>query len=236
MLANHMTLDERGQRILDIAARLILRYGYDKTTMQDIALEAAISKSTLYLYWKNKEELFQALTTRETLHMFDAWLKRIQADSQGGTLFGIYRHGFLTLLAHPLMMAFYTKESAVLGDYVRQRGPAVYIRPYLLNRELVQQLQAAGLIRQDLQASVINHLLMIISVGLFSTSELIPQEYTPSYEEVADALADMVERTLAPVQPGNSEQGKRAFQEYLEKLVSPGEESTFGAVKGNEGS
>jgi AcrR family transcriptional regulator len=227
MLASHMTLDERGQRILDIAARLILRYGYDKTTMQDIALEAAISKSTLYLYWKNKEELFQALITRETLRVFDEWLERIQADPEGGTLFGIYRHGFLTLLAHPLMMAFYTKESVVLGDYVRQRGPAVYTRPYLLNRALVQQLQAAGLIRQDLRAEVMNHILMIISVGLFSVSELIPQEYAPPYEEVADALASMVQRALAPAQPGDSERGKRAFRLYLERLAGLGEGRTL---------
>jgi AcrR family transcriptional regulator len=227
MLASHMTLDARGQRILDIAARLILRYGYDKTTMQDIALEAAVSKSTLYLYWKHKEELFQALITRETLRVFDAWLERIQADPEGGTLFGIYRHGFLTLLAHPLMMAFYTKESAVLGDYVRQRGPAVYTRPYLLNRALVQQLQAADLIRQDLRADVMNHLLMIISVGLFSISELIPQEYEPPFEEVADALAGMVQSALAPAQPGDSEQGKRVFRAYLEQLASPGGGSTL---------
>jgi AcrR family transcriptional regulator len=229
MLASHMTLDERGQRILDRAARLILHYGYDKTTMQDIASKAAVSKSTLYLYWKNKEALFQALMTRETLHMFDAWLERIQADPQGGTLFGIYRHGFLTLLAHPLMMAFYTKESVVLGDYVRQRGPAVYTRPYLLNRELVQQLQAVGLIRQDLRADVMNHILMIISVGLFSISELIPQEHAPPYEEVADALAGMVQRALAPAQPGDSEQGKRAFRVYLEQLADPGGERTLHA-------
>lgn len=227
MLANHMTLDGRGQRILNSAARLILRYGYDKTTMQDIALEAAVSKSTLYLYWKNKEALFQALITRETLRLFDAWLERIQADPQGGTLFGIYRHGFLTLLAHPLMMAFYTKESVVLGDYVRQRGPAVYTRPYLLNRTLVQQLQVAGLIRQDLRADVMNHLLMIISVGLFSISELIPQEYAPPYEEVADALAGMVQRALAPAQPGDSEQGKRVFRVYLEQLANPSEGSAL---------
>src|SRR6266849_1204112 len=222
MLASHMTLDERGQRLLNIAARLILRYGYDKTTMQNIALEAAVSTGTLYHYWRSKEKLFQALITRETLHVFDEWLERIQADPEGGTLFGIYRHGFLTLLAHPLMMAFYTKESVVLGDYVRQRGPAVYTRPYLLNRALVQQLQAAGLIRQDLRAEVMNHILMIISVGLFSVSELIPQEHAPPYEEVADALAGMVQRALAPAQPGDSEQGKRAFRVYLEQLAGPG--------------
>jgi AcrR family transcriptional regulator len=222
MLASHMTLDERGQRLLDIAARLILRFGYDKTTMQDIALEAAVSKATLYHYWRSKEKLFQALITRETLRVFDEWLERVQADPAGGTLFGIYRHGFLTLLAHPLMMAFYTKESFVLGDYVRQRGPAVYIRPYLLNRALVQQLQAVGLIRQDLRAEVMNHILMIISVGLFSVNELIPQEHAPPYEEVADALAGMVQRALAPAQPGDSERGKRAFRLYLERLAGLG--------------
>ncbi len=227
MLASHMTLDERGQRLLDIAARLILRYGYDKTTMQNIALEAAVSTGTLYHYWRSKEKLFQALITRETLHVFDEWLERIQADPEGGTLFGIYRHGFLTLLAHPLMMAFYTKESFVLGDYVRQRGPAVYTRPYLLNRALVQQLQAVGLIRQDLRADVMNHILMIISVGLFSVSELIPQEYAPPYEEVADALAGMVQRALAPAQPGDSERGKRAFRLYLGRLAGLGEGRTL---------
>jgi AcrR family transcriptional regulator len=227
MLASHITLDERGQRLLDIAARLILRYGYDKTTMQDIALEAAVSKATLYHYWRSKEKLFQALITRETLRVFDEWLERVQADPEGGTLFGIYRHGFLTLLAHPLMMAFYTKESFVLGDYVRQRGPAVYIRPYLLNRALVQQLQVAGLIRQDLRADVMNHILMIISVGLFSVNELIPQEHTPPYKEVAAALAGMVQRALAPAQPGDSERGKHAFRLYLERLAGLGEGRTL---------
>ena len=57
-------LDERAQRILAAATRLILHYGYDKTTMSDIAAAANVSKSTLYLYWQSKEELFRALLTR----------------------------------------------------------------------------------------------------------------------------------------------------------------------------
>src|SRR5215831_5822159 len=88
-------LDQRASRILDVAARLIVRYGYDKTTLDDIAAAANISKSTMYLYWKSKDELFQALITRETLQLFDEWLQRVQADPAGGTLFNIYRQGFL---------------------------------------------------------------------------------------------------------------------------------------------
>ncbi len=213
-----LNLDERANRILDVAARLIVRYGYDKTTMDDIAAAATISKSTMYLYWKSKDELFQALITRETLQLFDEWLERVQADPAGGTLFNIYRQGFLTLLAHPLMTAFYTRDSYVLGNYVRRRGPAVYVRPYLLNRAFVRQLQVAGLIRTDLRDDIINHVLMLISVGLFSIGELIPQEHSPPFEEVAGALAEMVQRALEPEQPGDPEQGIQALQAYLEQL------------------
>lgn len=213
-----LDLDERANRILDVATRLIVRYGYDKTTMDDIAAEANVSKSATYLYWKSKDELFRALITRETLQFFDEWLERVQADPAGGTLFNIYRQGFLTLLAHPLMRAFYTRDSYVLGNYVRRRGPMVYVRPYLLNRAFVRQLQAAGLIRTDMRDDVINHVLMLISIGLFSIGELIPQEHSPPFEEVADALAEMVQRAMESAHPGDPERGKQALQAYLEQL------------------
>src|SRR5581483_8794785 len=161
-------LDERGQRILATATRLILHYGYDKTTMSDIAAEANVSKSTLYLYWQSKEALLRALLTCETLNVVDDWLRRVQDDPQGGTLFGIYQHGFRALVAHPLMSALYTKESHVLGEYVRQRDRSRHVLPYQLNRLLVQRLQAAGVIRADVPDEVLNHILMLLSVGLFS--------------------------------------------------------------------
>ncbi|MDQ2717495.1 MAG: TetR/AcrR family transcriptional regulator [Chloroflexota bacterium] len=213
-------LDERAQRILQGATRLILHYGYDKTTMNDIAAEANVSKSTLYLYWQSKEELFRALLTRETLDVVDDWLRRVQDDPQGGTLFGIYQHGFRALLAHPLMSALYTKESHVLGDYVRRRDPAVHVLPYRLNCLLVQRLQAAGMIRADLRDEVLNHVLVLISVGLFSIGELLPQEEAPPLEEVVDVLAQMVQRSLAPAEPGDSAQGKLALQAFLDQLMS----------------
>lgn len=208
-------LDERGERLLDAASRLILRYGYDKTTMQEIAAEASVSKTSLYQYWKSKEELFKGLLTREHLQVLREWLAGVEADPEGGTLFGIYRHCFRALLAHPLMVAFYTRESPVLGHYMRQGGAALSLRPYLLNRTLVAQFQGAGLIRDDLSPRVVNHLLAIIAVGLFSAYELVPADEAPTFEETAEALAAMVQRALAPASPGDSEQGKRAFRSFL---------------------
>lgn len=47
--------------ILDAAEALLGRYGYRKTTMDDIAREARIGKGTTYLHFRSKEEVF--LTT-----------------------------------------------------------------------------------------------------------------------------------------------------------------------------
>ncbi len=47
--------------ILDAAESLLGRYGYRKTTMDDIAREARIGKGTTYLHFRSKEEVF--LTT-----------------------------------------------------------------------------------------------------------------------------------------------------------------------------
>jgi AcrR family transcriptional regulator len=49
---------DKRQMILDIAARIFSRYGYGKTSLDDIATEAKIAKGTIYYYFPSKEELF----------------------------------------------------------------------------------------------------------------------------------------------------------------------------------
>jgi hypothetical protein len=61
---------------------------------------------------------------------------------------------------------------------------------------------------------------VLISVGLFSIGELLPQEEVPPLEEIVDALAEMVQRSLAPTDPGDSAQGKLALQAFLDQLMS----------------
>ena len=50
--------DKTQNQILSAAAEVIIRLGYDKTTMSDIADAAGLSRRTIYLYFKGKEELF----------------------------------------------------------------------------------------------------------------------------------------------------------------------------------
>jgi AcrR family transcriptional regulator len=56
--------ERRRQEILVAAKKLFSRKGFNKATMDDIAAEAELSLATLYVYFKNKEELFASLSLR----------------------------------------------------------------------------------------------------------------------------------------------------------------------------
>jgi AcrR family transcriptional regulator len=51
--------------ILEAAERVFQKWGLNKTTMEDIAGEAGKGKSTLYYYYKSKEEIFDAVVTKQ---------------------------------------------------------------------------------------------------------------------------------------------------------------------------
>ncbi|PWD99161.1 TetR/AcrR family transcriptional regulator [Marinilabilia rubra] len=52
--------------ILKSARELFAKFGYRKTTMEDIAQALRKGKSSLYYYFKNKEEIFQAVIELES--------------------------------------------------------------------------------------------------------------------------------------------------------------------------
>jgi AcrR family transcriptional regulator len=56
--------EEIKDTLLDTAETLFQRYGYKKTTVEDIAHEAGVSRATVYLHLKCKEEIALAWLDR----------------------------------------------------------------------------------------------------------------------------------------------------------------------------
>jgi AcrR family transcriptional regulator len=56
--------ERRRQQIIVAAKRVFSNKGFNKATMEDIAKEAELSPGTLYLYFKNKDELYASLSLR----------------------------------------------------------------------------------------------------------------------------------------------------------------------------
>jgi AcrR family transcriptional regulator len=61
--------DEMKEQIITAAKEIFARYGYKKTTMDDIAASIYKAKSSIYHYFSSKEDIFKAVIEREAAHI-----------------------------------------------------------------------------------------------------------------------------------------------------------------------
>jgi len=61
--------ERRRQQIIIAAKRIFSAKGFNKATIEDIAKEAEISPGTIYIYFKNKDELYASLSIRILQHL-----------------------------------------------------------------------------------------------------------------------------------------------------------------------
>jgi AcrR family transcriptional regulator len=63
-------------QIVGVARRIFTRYGFRKTTMEEIASATQMGKSSIYYYFRSKEEIFKAVVELETSMLKDR-LRRV---------------------------------------------------------------------------------------------------------------------------------------------------------------
>ena len=72
----------RRNQILKAAKKLFSARGFSGVTMENIAAESELSPSTLYFYFKNKEELYAALSIKAIKSLLESLEKAVEADNQ----------------------------------------------------------------------------------------------------------------------------------------------------------
>ena len=143
--------EARAQRILDAASALIMRYGYRKTTIDDIAREAGVGKGTLYLHWKSRDELFAALILREKVAMAEDIQQRIASDPEGASLRGLLKHAALALMHRPLLKAVLLRDKEAYGRLAQREQESANSTEVLAGfTTYLQVLREQGLVRTDL--------------------------------------------------------------------------------------
>ena len=68
------------RQIVEGARSMFLAQGFDAASMSDIARAAGVSKGTLYVYFNNKEQLFEAIVHEECRPMPKAFSISIPSD------------------------------------------------------------------------------------------------------------------------------------------------------------
>lgn len=67
--------------IIQVASKIFTRFGYKKTTMEEIALASKKGKSSIYYYFKSKEDIFRAVVEKEADELKKDLKKEISAES-----------------------------------------------------------------------------------------------------------------------------------------------------------
>lgn len=209
---------ERRSRILDAASERFVRFGYDKTTVADIARAARISKGAFYLAFPSKDELFERLLLREMHRFSEAWFAQVQAHPRGGTLGPMYEAMLVALEGSPFVAMIFRRDRELLGRYLAK--PDNFFNDYATGQptraEAIAAMQAVGAVRADVDPVVVAHIMNLLSHGLFASDPMAAHGPTPPIEDSIRGVADMLDRAFTPAGGGNAEAGMQLLTKFFE--------------------
>ena len=80
---NEQEKAERRETLLNAAETVFFKKGFEATSMDDIANEAGFSRALLYVYFKDKKGIYQALRVRSSQALHDRMIKYSNEHDKG---------------------------------------------------------------------------------------------------------------------------------------------------------
>ena len=222
-----MGIDEqaRERAILDVTAQLLLRHGYNKVTMSDVADAVGLNRRLVYLLFPSKDALIKALLLREVNSYAETWKRYLESDPLGGTVASVYRGLLATLKQFPLMTAMYTRDSETFGNYLRR--PDSFFAHWPPDpgptRDYLQAMQEIGVVRQDINtramAFILDALVPSILAALSSHRSAPFDDPSrpdpPPFDEVVETVAELCACLLTPQAGANLEAAKAMMRRKI---------------------
>ena len=200
----------RADRILDAAADLLVRLGYRKVTIEDIARRAGIGKGTVYLHWRTKPQLFEALIIRQAIGYVETLLDGVRRDPSMVLPHRLVAASFLAVSRSPVLRALIAGElprpSTGRTDRAEETRPAEIRAEELLATERFFALMTRhGLLRDDVPnlaytLSAVQGGFLVLDT-LEPTTVGLPGQQPPDLSAKADALAHVVRHACEPAEP-----------------------------------
>jgi AcrR family transcriptional regulator len=186
----------RRESIIAAAKGLFTRYGYRKTSMEEVARAARVTKPTIYAYFPSKEDLMLEVIRSEVERIFTGALE-LNTDIEDPL--ERYKRMFI-------MTDEYLNRDPFLNGIVRRDPEIVTPRFIDLAREMemaVMRFLAAQL-KQDMERGKVRNynplLLAYVLVKIHESFSFMPfypeAEFTD--EEIADFLDDFISAVLRP--------------------------------------
>jgi AcrR family transcriptional regulator len=169
----------RADRVLDAAEDLMLRWGYKRVTIEDVADRAEIGKGTVYLHFRTRDELFAAVVLREKRRIMAELLARVRSDPVNVLPHRVYSASFETCMRRPLAKALYTGDLDLLGKLAKSGGPAAHAEQLAsarFTRRYLATLREHGLVRQTDDPEAQLYALAAVNSGFYLLEPLLDAE------------------------------------------------------------
>jgi AcrR family transcriptional regulator len=183
----------RADRILDAAGVLLLRLGYRKVTIEDVAKQADVGKGTVYLHWRSKEQLFTALVLRTSMELTEELLGLVRADPTQVLPHRFLRSSFLAAVRRPLMFALLTGDTELLGKL--SKGPLRHMKAQS-GDQYSRMMIARGLLRGDVPH--LQYTMRATVLGFYMLESLDREAANFAAEAKADAIAHVIRLAFEP--------------------------------------
>ena len=182
---------EKYQRILDAAVEVIAESGYFQARVTDIAARAGVADGTIYLYFKNKEQVLMAAIDSA----FAAFLKRARAElshtrEPGERLRRLAHLHLETLGANRSLAIVFQTELRQSAKFLAQFSHHRLIEYFNLIRAEVREGQRAGVFRPELSDKIVANCFFGALDEMVTSWMLSEHDYPLA--GAADAVVDVI--------------------------------------------
>lgn len=161
--------NDKRELIINSAAAIFARDGFEKTKMEDISQKAGIGKGTLYEYFKSKKDLFQEVVK----HAVDMYIKLLHDVEIEDRPFREKLFDFLMLHEellnkHKALSQLIIKEPRDIAEGTRRYFYSVKGKVIEIIKNMLDSAIKKGEIREDLDTMVCATMIIGITASLLS--------------------------------------------------------------------
>ncbi|MFH1977288.1 MAG: TetR/AcrR family transcriptional regulator [Pseudomonadota bacterium] len=200
--------NDKYHRILEAAVKVFAEQGFYQSTISQIAREAGVADGTIYLYFKNKDDILVQFFTYKTKLVFDRFREEVdKADNCYDKLRNLIRRHLEEFQNDRNMAVLYQAETHQNSRLVEEQIKEMSKLYLDIVSEIVEQGQEEGRIRKDIYVSLVKRFIIggvdeVINTWLHSGGKY-------DLVSMADPLVDLFIRGIGNTEIINSNNSQK---------------------------
>ncbi|OLT11828.1 TetR family transcriptional regulator [Actinomadura sp. CNU-125] len=186
--------DETRTRVLDAAHEQFARMGVQRSTMEDVARRAGVSRITVYRRFATKDALVEQVVRRELRRYFDRFLIDIQrAETAADRVVLGFVSSLRAIQGNPLIGGLIVAEPDLLVPSMVSDGGKTLatVRQFVAGQ--LRREQRAGNVSADLDSELVAEMMVRVSASFLAIPSLVIDL------DDDEQLADVANRFLVPM-------------------------------------